>query len=111
MINSTDLEGLFNKANNFYDQQKYDEAIQYYDKILAIEPSNFNALYNKAIILQTLIPLNFFQQHLHPEFMVLEQVWNIAKNDLLVLQYYSSFTYFRNKISLNIPEQKDSIWI
>jgi transposase len=34
-----------------------------------------------------------------PEFMVLEQVWHIAKNDLLVLQYYSSFTDFRNKIS------------
>ena len=34
-----------------------------------------------------------------PEFMVLEEIWNIAKNDLLVLQYYSSFTDFRNKIS------------
>jgi hypothetical protein len=33
-----------------------------------------------------------------PEFMVLE-IWHIAKNDLLVLQYYSSFTDFRNKIS------------
>jgi transposase len=34
-----------------------------------------------------------------PEFMVLEEIWHIAKNDLLVLQYYSSFTDFRNKIS------------
>ncbi len=34
-----------------------------------------------------------------PEFMVLEEIWNIAKNDLLVLQYYSSFTDFKNKIS------------
>ncbi|HSE99683.1 MAG TPA: hypothetical protein VLA48_02215 [Nitrososphaeraceae archaeon] len=33
------------------------------------------------------------------EFMVLEEIWNIAKNDLLVLQYYSSFTDFKNKIS------------
>jgi hypothetical protein len=32
------------------------------------------------------------------EFMVLEEIWQ-AKNDLLVLQYYSSFTDFRNKIS------------
>ncbi len=31
--------------------------------------------------------------------MVLEEVWHIAKNDLLVLQYYSSFTDLRNKIS------------
>jgi hypothetical protein len=31
--------------------------------------------------------------------MVLEEIWNIAKNDLLVLQYYSSFTDYKNKIS------------
>jgi hypothetical protein len=34
-----------------------------------------------------------------PEFMVLEEIWHIAKNDLLVLQYYSSFIDFKNKIS------------
>ena len=32
------------------------------------------------------------------EFMVLEEIWNRAKNDLLVLQYYSSFADFKNKI-------------
>jgi transposase len=34
-----------------------------------------------------------------PEFMMLEEVWNIAKHDLLILQYYSSFEDFRQKIS------------
>jgi hypothetical protein len=34
-----------------------------------------------------------------PEFMVLEEIWHIAKNDLLVLQYYSSFTDFLIRIS------------
>jgi hypothetical protein len=33
-----------------------------------------------------------------PEFMVLEECWNISKNDLLVLTYYHSFTDFRIKI-------------
>ena len=33
------------------------------------------------------------------EFMVLEEIWHIAKNDLLVLQYYPSFTDFLIKIS------------
>ena len=33
------------------------------------------------------------------EFMVLEEIWCISKNDLLVLQYYSSFTDFIIKIS------------
>ena len=34
-----------------------------------------------------------------PEFMVLEESWNISKKDLLVLlTYYHSFTNFRKKI-------------
>jgi transposase len=34
-----------------------------------------------------------------PEFMVMEEIWNIAKRDLLVLKYYSSFADFKEKIS------------
>ena len=35
-----------------------------------------------------------------PEFMVLEECWNLSKNDLLALTYYyQSFTDFRKKIS------------
>ncbi|MDN5846265.1 MAG: transposase [Candidatus Nitrosocosmicus sp.] len=34
-----------------------------------------------------------------PEFMILEEVWNIAKQELLVLEYYSSFEDFREKVS------------
>jgi hypothetical protein len=33
-----------------------------------------------------------------PEFMVLEEAWNISKNDLLRLRYYPSFADFVNKI-------------
>jgi DDE superfamily endonuclease len=33
-----------------------------------------------------------------PEFMVLEEYWNISKYDLLVSKYYQSFAQFRNKI-------------
>ena len=31
-----------------------------------------------------------------PEFMVMEEVWNIAKCELLVLKYYSSFADLKN---------------
>jgi transposase len=34
-----------------------------------------------------------------PEFMVMEEVWNIAKRDLFILKYYSSFEDFKRKIS------------
>jgi hypothetical protein len=33
-----------------------------------------------------------------PEFMVMEEIWNITKRDLLVLKYYQSFADFKNKI-------------
>jgi len=44
-----------------------------------------------------LIPI--YQPTASPEFMVLEEIWHIAKSDLLVVQYYSSFTDFKNKLS------------
>ncbi len=34
-----------------------------------------------------------------PEFIVIDEIWNIVKRDLLVLKYYSSFTDLKNKIS------------
>ena len=34
-----------------------------------------------------------------PEFMVMEEVWNIAKRDLLVLKHYPSFSDFKKSIS------------
>jgi hypothetical protein len=45
----------------------------------------------------TLIPIYLPTASL--EFMVMEEVWNIAKRDLLILQYCSSFADFKNKIS------------
>jgi transposase len=45
----------------------------------------------------TLIPV--YLPTASPEFMMLEEVWNISKQDLLVLKYYSSFEDFKQKIS------------
>ena len=46
----------------------------------------------------TLIPV--YLPTASPEFMVMEEVWNIAKRDLFVLKYYSSFADLKEKISL-----------
>ena len=51
MINSTDEEKNYNKTNNFFKQLKYAEAIQYYDKALAIEPNDVDVLNNKGLAL------------------------------------------------------------
>ena len=45
----------------------------------------------------TLIPI--YLPTASPEFMVMEEVWNIAKRDLFVLKYYTSFADFKKKIS------------
>ena len=45
----------------------------------------------------TLIPV--YLPTASPEFMVMEEVWNIAKRDLFILKYYSSFADLKIKIS------------
>jgi transposase len=45
----------------------------------------------------TLIPI--YLPTASPEFMVMEEVWNMAKRDLLVLKHYPSFSDFRKSIS------------
>ena len=44
----------------------------------------------------TLIPI--YLPTASPEFMVMEEVWNIAKRDLFVLKYYSSFAELKDNI-------------
>ncbi len=48
---------------------------------------------NKDILIPVYLPTA------SPEFMVMEEVWNIAKRDLFVLKYYESFADLKNKIS------------
>jgi transposase len=48
---------------------------------------------NKDTIIYVCIPTA------SPEFMVMDEVWNIAKRDLLILKYYSSFADFKSNIS------------
>ncbi len=64
---------------------------------------------DKATQHQTEEVLSYFESHertlvpiwvpkASPEFMPLEECWNISKDDLLVLRYYSSFPDFKEKI-------------
>ena len=45
----------------------------------------------------TLIPI--YLPTASPEFMMMEEIWNIAKRDPLVIQYYQSFADFKEKIT------------
>jgi len=49
---------------------------------------------NKGVLIPGYLPTA------SPEFMILEEAWNIAKRDLLVLKYYPSFEDFKEKISI-----------
>jgi hypothetical protein len=48
---------------------------------------------NKDILIPVYLPTA------SPEFMVMEEIWNIAKQDLLIMKQYSSFEDFKKKIS------------
>jgi transposase len=49
---------------------------------------------NKGVLIPVYLPTA------SPVFMIREEVWNIAKRDLFVLNYYSSFADFKEKISI-----------
>ncbi len=57
----------------------------------------------------TLIPV--YLPTTSPEFMVMEEVWNIAKRDQPVLKYYSSFTNLKNKISVYFRTQRFNLYM
>ncbi|HET9807023.1 MAG TPA: tetratricopeptide repeat protein, partial [Nitrososphaeraceae archaeon] len=56
--NSTEIDTLFETADTLYSQKKYDEAIKYYDKILAINASEIDALNHKGLALWELQKYN-----------------------------------------------------
>jgi transposase len=57
----------------------------------------------------TLIPV--YLPTASPEFMVMEEVWNIAKRDLLVINYYPHRLQILKTRYLDISEQKGLILI
>lgn len=54
----SNIDILFEKADTLYNQQKYEEAIQYYDKILAINSSDIDALNSKGVALSDIQKYN-----------------------------------------------------
>ena len=48
------VEILLEKADTLFDSEKYDEAIEMYDKVLAIDPDDVDALNGKAFALANL---------------------------------------------------------
>jgi len=57
----------------------------------------------------TMIPI--YLPTASPEFMVMEEVWNIAKQDLLILKYYTHHLQILKTRYLDISEQKGLISI
>lgn len=59
------------------------------------------SMYNSIPSENALVDILAFKDSLstthQPEFMVLEECWNISKHEHLVLAYYSSFTEFRKR--------------
>ncbi len=43
------LEEFFEQAQDLFDEERFAEAITYYDKVLEIDPSDFDALNGKAL--------------------------------------------------------------
>ena len=53
-VNGTDTDAMFNKGSVLDELGKYQDAITWYDKVLAIDGNNTKAMYNKGIALNNL---------------------------------------------------------
>jgi tetratricopeptide (TPR) repeat protein len=52
LANPNDTDALINLGNTFYSRNEYDSAMKYYERTLALDPSNSSGLHNKALVLQ-----------------------------------------------------------
>jgi len=53
-IYATDIESLIEQGNTAYDLGRSEEAVQYYDRALAIDPEDTEALVDKGLALEDL---------------------------------------------------------
>ena len=53
-IYAVDIASLLEQGNNAYNEGRSEEAIQYFDQALAVEPHNVSALVNKGLALDDL---------------------------------------------------------
>lgn len=44
------IDALTNVGNDFYEQENYDSALMYYDKVLKLDARNSDAIYNKGLV-------------------------------------------------------------
>lgn len=58
IIDSNNIDMIFGNALDLSHLGKYEQALTYYDKVLAIDPYRFNALINKAFTLDNLSRYN-----------------------------------------------------
>ncbi|MDO5849690.1 MAG: tetratricopeptide repeat protein [Methanobacteriaceae archaeon] len=102
MLKSFKVKNLFKKADAFFKDNKYDEALNYYNEILLLDDSNLKALYKKAYILYK---LKLFDESIQTLNTILdskkciEALLLIGRIYLLKNNYEEGMYYY--KLSLN----------
>jgi hypothetical protein len=104
---------LFRQYGNFNEDTFYDYLKQIHHKF----PKCYLFLDKAAPHYKSKNVKKYFEKHkdvlipvwlptASPEFMVLEECWNISKRDLLVLAYYPSFDDFRKRVGKYIRTKR-----
>jgi tetratricopeptide (TPR) repeat protein len=64
LANDENINPLIEKGNQYFDEQRYEQAIPYYDRVLEIDPNYVEALYNKGAALDSLGKYNEAMQYI-----------------------------------------------
>src|SRR5215217_1895119 len=106
--NSTEIDTLFETANVLLNQKKYDEAIKYYDKILAINASEIDVLNHKGLALLGLHKneeaIQYFDQVLSINASDIYALINKGGALLALQKNEEAIQYFDQVLSMNTSD-------
>jgi tetratricopeptide (TPR) repeat protein len=102
---SSNINDLIDKGNSLSVSGQYEEAITFYDKILAIDPNDVNALYNKGMSLDN---LGQYQEAItyYDKALAIDPNYDYALNNKGVTlynlgQYQEAITYYDKALAID----------
>jgi tetratricopeptide (TPR) repeat protein len=112
-LSSQKVKDLINRGNEFYNQGKLKEAVQYYDKALSLKPENPEALFNKGTALCALGNLreaiSFFDKALEINPQDWEALHNKGNALLNLCCFNESLDCYNRALMIN-PKDAETIY-
>ena len=107
------ISHLLEKGDSLYNQGKYQEAITWYDKVIAVDSNHIFALYNKGTALATLgqyqEAITWFDKVLAIDPNDVDALYNKGLSLYRTSQYQEAMTWFDKALAID-PNDADALY-